>query len=95
MADKKGEIEKNDEKDNQDSPMLDLNDTAVKKFIKDAKKKGFVTYDELNKILPSEEFTSEQIEDIMHSGWQWKRQRSATVSLATRFSWETAQGSEL
>lgn len=65
MADKKGEIEKNDEKDNQDSPMLDLNDTAVKKFIKDAKKKGFVTYDELNKILPSEEFTSEQIEDIM------------------------------
>lgn len=65
MAEKKGEIEKNDEKDNQDSPMLDLNDTAVKKFIKDAKKKGFVTYDELNKILPSEEFTSEQIEDIM------------------------------
>jgi len=49
----------------QDGPLLDMSDAAVKKMIKTAKSKGFVTYDELNKVLPSEEFTSEQIEDTM------------------------------
>ena len=48
-----------------DSPLLDLSDAAVKKLIKTAKKRGYVTYDELNAVLPSEEVTSEQIEDIM------------------------------
>lgn len=65
MAEKKGEVNENEDKENQDGPLLDLNDTNVKKFIKEAKKRGFVTYDELNKLLPSEEFSSEQIEDIM------------------------------
>ena len=45
-------------------PLLDLNDAGVKKMIKAAKKRGFVTFDELNAVLPSES-TSEQIEDIM------------------------------
>ena len=49
----------------QDSPLLDLSDAAVKKLIKVAKKRGYVTYEELNAVLPSEEVTSEQIEDIM------------------------------
>jgi RNA polymerase primary sigma factor len=49
----------------QDSPLLDMSDAAVKKMIKAAKARGFVTYDELNKVLPSEEFSSEQIEDTM------------------------------
>ncbi|HTN41985.1 MAG TPA: sigma-70 family RNA polymerase sigma factor, partial [Asticcacaulis sp.] len=40
-------------------------DSAVKKFIKAAKMRGYVTMDELNKVLPSEEFTSEQIEDTL------------------------------
>ncbi|HMM15839.1 MAG TPA: RNA polymerase sigma factor RpoD [Parvibaculum sp.] len=49
----------------QDSPLLDMSDAAVKKMIKAAKARGFVTYDELNKVLPSEEFSSEQIEDTL------------------------------
>ena len=48
-----------------DGPLLDLTDSAVKKFIKAAKARGYVTMDELNKVLPSEEFTSEQIEDTL------------------------------
>src|SRR4051812_40224494 len=48
-----------------DSPLLDLSDQAVKRMIKLAKKRGFVTYEELNDVLPSEEVTSEQIEDIL------------------------------
>jgi RNA polymerase primary sigma factor len=48
-----------------DSPLLDLSDAAVKKMIKTAKKRGFVTYAELNAVLPSEEVNSEQIEDIL------------------------------
>ena len=46
-------------------PLLDLSDAGVKKMIKAAKKRGFVTYDALNAVLPSEEVTSDQIEDIM------------------------------
>jgi RNA polymerase primary sigma factor len=53
------------ERDAPDSPLLDLNNAAVKKFIKAGKLRGWVTVDELNKILPSEDFTSEQIEDVM------------------------------
>src|SRR3954465_6080320 len=48
-----------------DGPLLDLTDAAVKRMIKLAKKRGYVTYDELNQVLPSEEFTSEQIEDVL------------------------------
>ncbi|MBS7804676.1 RNA polymerase sigma factor RpoD [Rhizobiales bacterium TNE-4] len=47
-----------------DSPLLDLTDAAVKKMIKTAKKRGYVTYDELNEVLPSDQTTSDQIEDI-------------------------------
>ena len=48
-----------------DGPLLDLTDSAVKKMIKAAKKRGYVTMDALNAVLPSEEVTSEQIEDTM------------------------------
>ena len=48
-----------------DSPLIDMNNRDVKRMIKAAKATGFVTYDALNKVLPSEEFSSEQIEDIM------------------------------
>ncbi|MCI0734693.1 MAG: RNA polymerase sigma factor RpoD [Beijerinckiaceae bacterium] len=48
-----------------DGPLLDLTDAAVKRTIKLAKKRGFVTYEELNAVLPSEEVNSEQIEDIL------------------------------
>ena len=48
-----------------DGPLLDLTDAAVRRMIKVAKKRGYVTYDELNQVLPSEEFSSEQIEDVL------------------------------
>ncbi len=50
---------------NSDGPLLDLTDAGVKRFIKQAKTRGYVTMDELNKVLPSEEVTSEQIEDTL------------------------------
>src|SRR2546427_6462066 len=55
------------EKDSPDapSPLLDLSDAAVKKMIKQAKKRGFMTFDQLNEVLPSDTTSPEQIEDIM------------------------------
>ncbi|MEM9421099.1 MAG: RNA polymerase sigma factor region1.1 domain-containing protein, partial [Pseudomonadota bacterium] len=52
-------------KDESDRPVLDLNLASVRKMIDAAKKKGYVTYDALNAALPTDEYTSEQIEDIM------------------------------
>src|SRR3989442_722970 len=46
-------------------PLLDLSDAAVKKLIRSAKKRGYVTHDQINSVLPSEEVTSEQIEDVL------------------------------
>ena len=48
-----------------DSPLLDTLGTAVKKMLARGKERGFVTYDELNTALPSEQVSSEQIEDTM------------------------------
>ena len=48
-----------------DGPLLDLAKQDVKKFVAKAKEKGYVTYDELNKALPQDQVSSEQIEDIM------------------------------
>ncbi len=45
--------------------VLDLSQAAVKKMIAKAKTRGYVTYDELNKVLPSDQVSSEQIEDVM------------------------------
>ncbi|MEL7319556.1 MAG: RNA polymerase sigma factor region1.1 domain-containing protein, partial [Pseudomonadota bacterium] len=50
--------------DKEDAPLIDLNDTAVKKLITKAKKKGYITYDELNEALPSGEMSPDRIEDI-------------------------------
>ena len=57
---------KNSENQNQgsDAALLDMSDRAVKKMIKTAKSQGFVTEKELNKVLSSEELTSDQIEDV-------------------------------
>ena len=48
-----------------DRPLLDLSDAAVKKLIRSAKKRGYVTHDQINSVLPSEEVNSEQIEDVL------------------------------
>jgi len=57
--------EANDATENSDGPLLDLTDQSVKNMVKTAKKRGYVTHDELNAVLPSEEFSSEQIEDVL------------------------------
>ncbi|MGE3644509.1 MAG: RNA polymerase sigma factor RpoD [Beijerinckiaceae bacterium] len=65
MATKEQDKTKNEATpENTDGPLLDLSDAAVKKMIRLAKKRGFVTHDELNAVLPSEEVSSDQIEDI-------------------------------
>ena len=51
-------------KDDGDAPLIDLNEASVKKLITKAKRKGYVTYDELNDALPQGEMSSDQIEDI-------------------------------
>ena len=48
----------------EDAPLIDLNEASIKKLISKAKKKGYVTYDELNAALPQGEMSSDQIEDI-------------------------------
>jgi RNA polymerase primary sigma factor len=67
MATKTAEAEDQEQAqaESSDGPVLDMSDAAVKKLIKTAKARGFVTYDELNEVLPSEEVSSEQIEDTM------------------------------
>ena len=64
MATKKAKA-KEQEAETGDSPLIDMNNRDVKRMIKAAKETGFVTYDALNAVLPPEEFSSEQIEDIM------------------------------
>src|ERR1041384_4660471 len=48
-----------------DAPLLDLNEAELKKLISRAKKRGYITYDELNDALPQDQMSSEQIEDVM------------------------------
>ncbi|ODT88151.1 MAG: RNA polymerase sigma factor RpoD [Sphingobium sp. SCN 64-10] len=48
-----------------DAPLLDLNEASVKKLIARAKKRGYITVDELNSALPEDQMSSEQIEDVM------------------------------
>ncbi|MGL4525492.1 MAG: RNA polymerase sigma factor RpoD, partial [Aestuariivirga sp.] len=47
-----------------DSPLLDMNDAAVKRMIKLAKKRGYITIDQINEVMPATSFTSDQIEDM-------------------------------
>jgi RNA polymerase primary sigma factor len=61
----KNEAQEVDTAEAGDAPLIDLNDAQVKKLIARAKKRGFVTYDELNEALPQDQMSSEQIEDIM------------------------------
>ena len=47
-----------------DAPLIDLNDASIKKVIARAKKRGYITYEQLNEALPQGEMSSDQIEDI-------------------------------
>lgn len=52
--------------DDQDGEvMLDMSQAAVKKMIAEARDKGYITYDQLNQVLPPDQVSSEQIEDVM------------------------------
>ena len=63
MAAKDTEDRKQDDAENE--PMLDMSQTAVKKMIADARERGYITYGQLNTVLPPDQVSSEQIEDVM------------------------------
>ncbi len=54
-----------DKGENGDAPLIDLNEASIKKLIARAKRRGVITYDELNEALPQDQMSSEQIEDVM------------------------------
>jgi RNA polymerase primary sigma factor len=54
-----------DKQDGGEPPLIDLNETTIKKLLARAKKRGVITYDELNEALPQDQMSSEQIEDVM------------------------------
>ena len=54
-----------DKPEGADAPLIDLNEASIKKLIARAKRRGVITYDELNEALPQDQMTSEQIEDVM------------------------------
>jgi RNA polymerase primary sigma factor len=58
-------LEKEEPETAPDSPLLDLSDAAVKKLIRSAKERRYVTHDQINSVLPSEEASSEPIEDVL------------------------------
>ncbi|NNF23590.1 MAG: RNA polymerase sigma factor RpoD [Rhodobacteraceae bacterium] len=63
MAAKDTDDRKQDDADGE--AMLDMSQTAVKKMIAEARERGYITYDQLNQVLPPEQVSSEQIEDVM------------------------------
>ena len=82
-----------------DSPLLDLSDAAVKRMIKLAKKRGFVTHEELNEVLPSEEVSSDQIEDVFamlnEMGINVVEQEEAEAEAAEAEAEEEEEGGDL
>ncbi len=48
-----------------DAPLIDLNDASIKKLVARAKKRGYITYDQLNEALPQDQMSSDQLEDVM------------------------------
>ncbi len=51
--------------DQEGEVVLDMSQAAVKKMIVEAREKGYITYDQLNRVLPPDQVASEQIEDVM------------------------------
>src|SRR6187399_3472305 len=48
-----------------DAPLIDLNEAAIKKLLAKAKRRGYITVDELNEALPQDQMSTDQIEDVM------------------------------
>ncbi len=59
------DLDVSEKNDDSGAPLLDLNEASIKKLISRAKKRGYLTYDELNEALPQDQMSSEQIEDVM------------------------------
>jgi RNA polymerase primary sigma factor len=66
MATKEKEEVETEREGATDGPLLDLSDDAVKKMIKAAKKRGYVTMDELNSVLPSEADRGHDVDAVRH-----------------------------
>src|SRR5918997_45066 len=58
-------VEGEDKAEGGDAPLIELNEAQLKKLIARGKKRGYLTYDELNDALPQDQMSSEQIEDVM------------------------------
>jgi RNA polymerase primary sigma factor len=56
-------LEKEGPKTPSDSPLLDLSNAAVRALIRTAKKRGYVTHDQITSL--AKEVNSEQIEDVL------------------------------
>src|SRR6187431_411120 len=65
MAKTNNAAETEEKQDGGDAPLIDLNEASLKKLVARAKKRGFITIDELNEALPQDQMASEQIEDVM------------------------------
>jgi RNA polymerase primary sigma factor len=48
-----------------ENTLLDVQTAGVKRLIAKGKERGYITFDELNAILPADQNSSEQIEDVM------------------------------
>ena len=48
-----------------EAPLIDLNEATLKKLLARAKKRGYITIDELNEALPQDQMSTDQIEDVM------------------------------
>ena len=64
MSQKDSELVSNENLD-PNNPLLDMSQAIVRKMITQAKLRGYITYDELNAVMPPDQVSSEQIEDIM------------------------------
>ncbi|MEP5091938.1 MAG: RNA polymerase sigma factor region1.1 domain-containing protein, partial [Paracoccaceae bacterium] len=63
MAAKDNDDQKTEDRDPEET--LDMSQAAVKKMIGEARERGYITYDQLNQVLPPDQVSSEQIEDVM------------------------------
>ena len=67
MAKTNTAIDADDKQEGGDAPLIDLNEASLKKLIARAKKRGYITYDELNAAMPQDQMSTDQIEDVMSS----------------------------
>jgi RNA polymerase primary sigma factor len=65
MAAKDSNDDQNKPEQDDGNPMADMDQAAVKKMIAEARERGYITYDQLNQVLPPDQVSSEQIEDVM------------------------------